>query len=988
MTVVELRPLGVKCNIACHYCYQNPQREAGNMFHRYDLDAMMHAIDQEGGQFALFGGEPLLMPLVDLEKLWRWGFERNGRNSIQTNGALITDEHVELFKLFNVQVGISMDGPGELNAARWAGSVERTRETTQHISEIIDKLCSQGLAPTLIVTLHRGNATAEKLEQMCQWLAELEEKGIRRVRLHLLEVDSQNVRDTLAMSAEENRLAMQCFASMQTKLTQLQLDLFEDQQRMLSGDDDGVTCVWGACDPYTTAAVRGVEGNGESSNCGRTNKDGVDFPKAAREGFERYLALYHTPQEHGGCQGCRFFVFCKGQCPGTGLHGDWRNRSEHCATWMDSYQRVEADMLAQGLEPLSLSPRLKQIEHFFLSAWERGKNTTLNHALRVLSNTAELPSIKTVAQPERADRLGFQLPPFLRINWTSSRAMDTWNPRFERLKVVVDEMQWRSVVAQVRPCAIVKANAAEPWKALGLSSEPVGNNRVVVGRAADLSNFRESMTAQDSAAVSELLGQPRCCSQWWHQVWTQEAWNDPIWPMAKNSGDVTSEAHGQAVSTLADLGTNPFWRVLGLYINPHNSCSFDCASSHQLSSDIAGAAAEIGLREEVEWLRQILRWPVEWSALHGIAETRTPVMRFIGRTDATPDKKVVRYVARNGGYPDEGATGIQFPYRVPTLSSLKKTNSQPTSTSLAQGDSSSNRDLISPILVESLAATTKDITDLTITNVFLTPYFTVLRLSNGEVGAAMSYYRQARQLAANLPKVIKIDPLWIHWLFGRGSTSATPDSSDNETSLLKNSLRVALLAALNTPTHQRGGDVHYHASTQPPAGLFDPTGLAVVIGFGGYIDRWANGPRLQHLHICDLGYASRRDEMEQALTEYRLRWPEKSFSACDGMDAKRILQEADYVSITASALANGTLDELLVATRPGAYVVVQGQSGAIHPAPLFRRNVACVATTIKPSELSQLAASDPTGGAMRVLLEGGLPWVYFTPANHTPKADT
>jgi uncharacterized protein len=26
---VELRPLGVKCNIRCSYCYQDPQREAG-----------------------------------------------------------------------------------------------------------------------------------------------------------------------------------------------------------------------------------------------------------------------------------------------------------------------------------------------------------------------------------------------------------------------------------------------------------------------------------------------------------------------------------------------------------------------------------------------------------------------------------------------------------------------------------------------------------------------------------------------------------------------------------------------------------------------------------------------------------------------------------------------------------------------------------------------------------------------------------------------
>lgn len=64
---VELRPLGVQCNLRCVYCYQKPQRDAGNLARRYDLDAMRAAVEQEGGPFTLFGGEPLLMPRADLE---------------------------------------------------------------------------------------------------------------------------------------------------------------------------------------------------------------------------------------------------------------------------------------------------------------------------------------------------------------------------------------------------------------------------------------------------------------------------------------------------------------------------------------------------------------------------------------------------------------------------------------------------------------------------------------------------------------------------------------------------------------------------------------------------------------------------------------------------------------------------------------------------------------------------------------------------------
>src|SRR5262245_11811974 len=59
---VEVRPLGVNCNIACQYCYQNPQRDAGNLAERYDLAEIKKAIEREGGPFVLFGGEPLLVP--------------------------------------------------------------------------------------------------------------------------------------------------------------------------------------------------------------------------------------------------------------------------------------------------------------------------------------------------------------------------------------------------------------------------------------------------------------------------------------------------------------------------------------------------------------------------------------------------------------------------------------------------------------------------------------------------------------------------------------------------------------------------------------------------------------------------------------------------------------------------------------------------------------------------------------------------------------
>lgn len=385
---VELRPLGVACNIQCQYCYQNPQREAGNVFHSYEMEKMKAAIEKEGGPFSLFGGEALLVPEKDLEELWSWGFQRYGSNGIQTNGTLIDDNHIRMFKKYKVNVGISIDGPGELNDLRWVGSLERTREATAKTEAVIAQLCREGITPGLIVTLHRCNATKDKLPVMHDWFIYLEKIGITFVRLHILEVENKSIQQKYALSTEENIEAFLSLARWEQELTTLKFDVFQDMRNLLQGQDNNTSCIWNACDPYTTKAVRGIEGNGQSSNCGRTNKDGIDFTKSNIEAFERYLALYYTPQEYGGCKGCRFFLMCKGQCPGTAIDGDWRNRTEHCEVWKSLYRYFEEEMIQKGLIPISIRPERKQVENILLDTWANGQNTKIFSALERISQNS------------------------------------------------------------------------------------------------------------------------------------------------------------------------------------------------------------------------------------------------------------------------------------------------------------------------------------------------------------------------------------------------------------------------------------------------------------------------------------------------------------------------------------------------------------------------------------------------------------------------
>lgn len=378
---VELRPLGIQCNISCQYCYQHSQRDARNLARDYDLEAMKAALARENGRFTLFGGEPLMVDEKDLEELWAWGHQKHRANSIQTNATLINDNIIRMFRQYNVHVGISIDGPGELNDARWVGDVERTRLATMKTEQAIARLCQEGIVPSLIVTLHRNNATADKLPLMHQWFRQLEALGVTSVRLHILETDNWLIHQKYGLSAHENVAALLSFARLESALTTLKFDVFQDMRNMLLCRDSNTTCTWMACDPYTTSAVRGIEGHGQTSNCGRINKDGIGFSKADQPGYERYIALYHTPQEYGGCHDCRFFLVCKGQCPGTAIDGDWRNRTQDCEVWKELISYVETDLIAKGVTPVSVHPNRRFLEEEMLKAWTNGSNPTMQKTL-------------------------------------------------------------------------------------------------------------------------------------------------------------------------------------------------------------------------------------------------------------------------------------------------------------------------------------------------------------------------------------------------------------------------------------------------------------------------------------------------------------------------------------------------------------------------------------------------------------------------------
>jgi uncharacterized protein len=114
------------CNINCSYCYL-PERNVKTVMAQSTIAALFEKIfasgwTGDGLTIIWHAGEPLVVPI----SFYQSAFEtiaalRPGslelRHSIQTNGMLITPEWCDLFKQWNVGVGVSVDGPKHLHDA-------------------------------------------------------------------------------------------------------------------------------------------------------------------------------------------------------------------------------------------------------------------------------------------------------------------------------------------------------------------------------------------------------------------------------------------------------------------------------------------------------------------------------------------------------------------------------------------------------------------------------------------------------------------------------------------------------------------------------------------------------------------------------------------------------------------------------------------------------------------------------------------------------
>jgi hypothetical protein len=261
---------------------------------------------------------------------------------------------------------------------------------------------------------------------------------------------------------------------------------------------------------------------------------------------------------------------------------------------------------------------------------------------------------------------GFSLPPFVRTTYVGEEQRARWQPRLEAIWTALAHLRVQAVSRGMLPTSVVCVSpaevlmlhnrAAEHGLHARLLSSPHPGKRVwmAVGEEEISRRYQNAWEAGQGSVQDELAGVPSCCQQA-HRQREQVGWRDPIWSFQQ-----TDE---QEIDMRCPPTMNVLLRPLGLDLLGYVPCDAQCEESQRLGRALLALGREVGLTEAIDWLEEILSWPAEWTALHGIAELKTGILKVAYNTDFTPDKRVIRY--HGSRLAADAARGLSFAYRKP-----------------------------------------------------------------------------------------------------------------------------------------------------------------------------------------------------------------------------------------------------------------------------------------------------------------------------------
>lgn len=285
---------------------------------------------------------------------------------------------------------------------------------------------------------------------------------------------------------------------------------------------------------------------------------------------------------------------------------------------------------------------------------------------------ADIEGLKAAVKAElyRMDLIpGLDVHPFTQFVWRSAEARLKWAGRFKMARSLHDRTEYEMVKRGHRRCAtlhigprdydaqieriakdglmwlpITRTKTYSGFAHRHYATDASDPNSTVYGALArtleDAEAFRTASGhgAQDGKAdhanIGDLLGFPKCCCDFFNEVWPMDYY-DPLWQAAvcTDGAERMSETH---LKVRGSVFAHQLLRYLGFRITSHLPCSFQCEETVRIGKVWLEVMRDLD-RLGTDALLDILRLPLRWRCYRGVAILETEA--FIASTNSMPTEK-------------------------------------------------------------------------------------------------------------------------------------------------------------------------------------------------------------------------------------------------------------------------------------------------------------------------------------------------------------
>ncbi len=344
-----VKPASALCNLDCAYCFYldreaDPYKDLPRRI--MPLDTLERLVDAflfysyPASVFAFQGGEPMLAGLKFYRKLIEFQKEygRDGQNisnALQTNAVLIDDDWCALFREYNWLLGVSLDGPEEVN-----DTYRLTRQghgTWGRVMQGIETLKKNRVEFNVLCVLSQANV--EKPRETYRFFRGL---GIEYLQyIPLAEFDGRGHPLPFTITPEQyGRFLCETFELWWGERRKARIRFFDNLAEALAGQKPGNCTLHETCDSYCV-----VEYNGDVYPCDFFVEENWKLGNilvdswaeiSRRQRRRAFAANKALPRPE--CQACEYYALCRAGCPKL-RHAPWR-RFEDLDYFCPAYKMV------------------------------------------------------------------------------------------------------------------------------------------------------------------------------------------------------------------------------------------------------------------------------------------------------------------------------------------------------------------------------------------------------------------------------------------------------------------------------------------------------------------------------------------------------------------------------------------------------------------------------------------------------------------------